>query len=101
MILSPLTKNADVSLVTSINTMKLKDNWRNSLSIDISDELNVGNDDSGVHCKQTDIFSTALSKKPVTYLGNDIVESKLTISKIKNYFSLMRPSLLRRILMAI
>ncbi|MBI5007634.1 MAG: glycosyltransferase [Nitrosomonadales bacterium] len=47
---------------------------------------NIGHDDSGEHCRQTDVFATTLASKPVSGFEADIAESALAHARTREFF---------------
>ncbi|MDF1594199.1 MAG: glycosyltransferase [Desulfobacterales bacterium] len=62
---------------------------------------NIGNDDTGVHCKQSCDFDTTLASKPIKYFEENIAESALAHTRTKEFFRTLKPPFLYRIFSAI
>ncbi len=52
---------------------------------------NIGHDDTGEHCKVSDIYSPILANKPVTYFQKNITEDELARARTKDFFRSIRP----------
>lgn len=58
---------------------------------------NIGNDASGQHCEQTDVFDTHLSTSPIKLGGISIKENLEAKEIIKQYYRSIKPSLMTKI----
>jgi hypothetical protein len=57
---------------------------------------NIGHDDTGEHCEQSEIFSPVLANKRVTYFEKNIIESELAHARTKVFFRSIRPGYFQR-----
>ncbi len=58
---------------------------------------NIGYDDSGSHCSKSDIYQTKLANHPVFLFKTDVVENEAALSRIKDFYRIIRPNLRTRI----
>lgn len=66
----------------------------------VSMTINIGHDGTGINCSNSDIFTTALSSKPINKLPDLIAEDKNTLQVLKSFFlsiTPVRPSFSSRI----
>jgi hypothetical protein len=59
---------------------------------------NIGLDNSGTHCKESEIFSTELTKNLGEFKKIDIKEDKTARLKIEHFFKATKPDLLSKII---
>lgn len=57
---------------------------------------NIGHDDTGEHCRESEIFSPVLANKGVTYFEKNIIESDIAHARTKDFFRSIRPSYFQR-----
>lgn len=62
---------------------------------------NIGHDNTGEHCNESDDFATALASNRVTCFETDVSEDALALSRLRDYFFSIRPPLINRILSAV
>lgn len=58
---------------------------------------NIGHDETGLHCGNTDIFSVQLASKPITYFDRNLVEDTQALNRIKAFFSPAKPAFFSRV----
>lgn len=59
---------------------------------------NIGNDDSGIHCRKNDCFDVTLRQVPVHVGDIPVASSVAARQAIERYYRRLRPSILRRLL---
>jgi GT2 family glycosyltransferase len=57
---------------------------------------NIGNDGSGIHSNNEDIYKVQMSKHPVTQFPTDIIENEQAYQAIKHFFKYRKGSLWQR-----
>lgn len=62
---------------------------------------NIGHDDTGEHCKQSNNFYATLASKPITYFEKNIAENSLAYARTKKFFLSTKHSLFHRVFMSI
>ena len=72
---------------------------KNGLCLNPSESFveNIGNDASGTHCGETDIFKSDLSLSQNIKFENDILENKLAIDKLKIFYNKSKKTLFERV----
>jgi len=58
---------------------------------------NIGNDSSGIHCGETDIFNTEVASSPVMIKRIPIEENRCALQEIEKFFRYLKPSFFSRI----
>ena len=58
---------------------------------------NIGNDNSGIHCDETDDYDVSISNEKVEYFESDIVENKILYKRLQVFFAAQIPSIPIRI----
>lgn len=58
---------------------------------------NIGHDDTGIHCGQSDTFTVQLSSKPITYFERNLVENPLALKRTKAFFNPAKPAFFARV----
>jgi GT2 family glycosyltransferase len=62
---------------------------------------NIGHDETGLHCGNTDIFAVQLASKRITYFERNLVENTLALNRTKAFFSPEIPAFFSRVLQAL
>ena len=63
--------------------------------------LNIGHDDSGQHCSDTNNFDVHLASKPIKYFEDNLTENKTVLERLRTYFSPAKSSFISRVLRSI
>jgi hypothetical protein len=58
---------------------------------------NIGHDNSGAHCKKTNVFTGPLRTDPVEYFEPVIEENVEAVARLRSYFRAIRPSFFSRV----
>lgn len=58
---------------------------------------NIGNDNSGTHCGNTDLFTGILAESPVSVGGIPVVSSEIAYRVVSRYFNSLKISFLSRV----
>lgn len=61
---------------------------------------NIGHDETGLHCGNTNAFAVKLASKPITYFERNLVEDALALSRTKAFFSPAKPTFFSRVTQA-
>jgi hypothetical protein len=60
---------------------------------------NIGNDDSGTHCRSSWCYDTEPAPRPIALEALEPREDAVALSRFRDYFRSQRPSLFRRVLL--
>lgn len=63
--------------------------------------INIGHDGTGENCRESEVFTSALANKPITYYEKNITESMPAHNLTRRYLRNIRPSIFYRLFAAI